>query len=159
MAQSDIIVVGGGPVGLFTAAELAVRGLTVIVYEKRLKRTAHSRGLAFHGRSLDIKASRGLLQQFLDHGVKVPVTHYGGLQTMVFINKLDVRFVITPLENKGLLLFSSLAGLPFCLHCFGRSASSHFLSDLAHLDQSQYSTRRENASFKPLPLFLRKSDY
>jgi 2-polyprenyl-6-methoxyphenol hydroxylase-like FAD-dependent oxidoreductase len=102
MAQYDIIVVGGGPVGLFTAAELAVRGLRVIVYEKRLKRTGHSRGLAFHGRSLDIMASRGLLQQFLDHGVKVPVTHYGGLHTMVFIDKLDVRFVITPLKDTEL---------------------------------------------------------
>jgi 2-polyprenyl-6-methoxyphenol hydroxylase-like FAD-dependent oxidoreductase len=80
-------------VGLFTAIELASTGLSVIIYDKRIYRTPHSRGLAVHGRTLSIMSSRGLLQPFLDIGVKVPVSHYGALGALVKLGSLDVELV------------------------------------------------------------------
>lgn len=41
----DIAVVGGGPVGLMTACELAIQGINVVVLERRVDRIRNSRPL------------------------------------------------------------------------------------------------------------------
>lgn len=44
----DVAVVGGGPVGLMAACELAIQDVKVVVLERRLDRVRNSRALTLH---------------------------------------------------------------------------------------------------------------
>lgn len=89
--MSDVIVVGAGPVGLWLAAELRLRGIGAIVLEPRLEPTPHSKALTIHPRTLELFAQRNLVADFLDRGIPIPAGHFGALE-----QKLDFRALDTP---------------------------------------------------------------
>ena len=66
----EVVVVGGGPVGLWLACELALAKVKVMVLERRAERVAQSRALAIHGRTLEVFALRGLADRFLSRAVR-----------------------------------------------------------------------------------------
>lgn len=49
----DVLIVGGGPVGLFLATLLAQEGLDVVLWERRPAPVAHSRAIGIHAPALD----------------------------------------------------------------------------------------------------------
>ncbi|MET0315927.1 MAG: FAD-dependent monooxygenase, partial [Rhodococcus fascians] len=55
----DVIVVGGGPVGMLVAAELALQGVRVIVLEARTEVDERPRAGTVHARTLSLLARRG----------------------------------------------------------------------------------------------------
>lgn len=86
--KTDVVVVGGGPVGLWVACELKLAGIDVVVLERRTERVNESRALTIHGRTLEMFALRGLEKRFLENGTPVPTGHFAVLDT-----RLDFRFI------------------------------------------------------------------
>ncbi|HEY6483546.1 MAG TPA: FAD-dependent monooxygenase [Steroidobacteraceae bacterium] len=64
--DTDILIVGAGPVGLFAANECARRGLRWRLIEARASQSAHSRALAIFPRTLEIFDMAGLIAPFLE---------------------------------------------------------------------------------------------
>ncbi|XXR64324.1 FAD-dependent monooxygenase [Sorangium sp. So ce388] len=87
--QNDVTVVGGGPVGMLLAAELALAKVRVCVLERRRTRTEQSRALTVHPRSLEILDQRGILDRFRRRGVPMPTGHFAWLDTPLDFSRLD----------------------------------------------------------------------
>lgn len=64
-SEPEVLVVGAGPVGLFSALTLARRGHRVRVIDKEWRPAAHSYALALHGQSLELLEETGLLAPVL----------------------------------------------------------------------------------------------
>lgn len=67
----DIIIVGGGPVGLYIAGRLLQLGYPCKVLEKNNTINPHSRSLGIHPISLELFENAGISQKFVDEGVKI----------------------------------------------------------------------------------------
>jgi 2-polyprenyl-6-methoxyphenol hydroxylase-like FAD-dependent oxidoreductase len=66
----DVLVVGGGPVGLTMTAELARYGVSVRIVEKATQRTDKSKALVLWSRTLELMDRIGCTQSFIDAGLK-----------------------------------------------------------------------------------------
>jgi len=76
--DTEIIIVGAGPVGLMLAGELRLGGVDVTVFERRAEISRESRGVGFTARATEIFHQRGLLDRFEN----VEITrkgHFGGI--------------------------------------------------------------------------------
>jgi 2-polyprenyl-6-methoxyphenol hydroxylase-like FAD-dependent oxidoreductase len=64
--NTDVLIVGAGPVGLFMANECARRGLRWRMVEQRAGQSEHSKALAIFPRTLEIFDMAGLVPAFLE---------------------------------------------------------------------------------------------
>lgn len=87
--NSDVMVVGGGPVGLMLACELRLAGLDVLLLERRAERIKDSRALGMHARTVETLALRGLARRFVERGRPFGQAHYGALETRLDMSVLD----------------------------------------------------------------------
>ncbi len=77
--EMEVLVVGAGPVGLFTALSLASRGVQVQIVDEEFRTAAHSYALAVHPRSLQLLDDLGLADDVLARGYRVEtVAFYDG---------------------------------------------------------------------------------
>jgi bifunctional oxygenase/reductase len=76
--NTDVVVVGAGPVGLLLAGELRLGGASVVVLEKRAAPTTESRASTLHARTMQLLASRGLLAR-LGAVPHEPQGHFAGI--------------------------------------------------------------------------------
>src|SRR5215475_14493817 len=63
--DTDVLIVGAGPVGLFLANECARRGLRYRVVETHATQTEHSKALAIFPRTMEIFDMAGVVEPFL----------------------------------------------------------------------------------------------
>ncbi|WP_250032616.1 FAD-dependent monooxygenase [Paractinoplanes maris] len=87
--ETEVIIVGGGPVGLMLAAELRLGGVSTVVLERADARAGHPRALGLHARTLEQLAMRGLQEPFLAKGIRVPSWHFGFLRERLDLTRLD----------------------------------------------------------------------
>jgi 2-polyprenyl-6-methoxyphenol hydroxylase-like FAD-dependent oxidoreductase len=90
MDAYDVVVVGGGPVGMWLAAELHRGGVRPVVLERRAERPPHSKALTIYPRTVEQFAMRGLADRWLAEGTPVPSSHFALLK-----NRLDFSFLPT----------------------------------------------------------------
>nr|WP_282190093.1 FAD-dependent oxidoreductase [Streptomyces sp. S1D4-11] len=76
--DTDVVVIGAGPVGLLLAGELRLGGARVTVLEQRTEPTTESRASTLHTRSMEILAERGLLDRLGPLQSGGP-GHFGGM--------------------------------------------------------------------------------
>lgn len=91
----DVVIVGGGPVGLWLACELRLAGLDVVVLERRTRHINQSRGLTIHGRTLEVLSLRGIEDRFLAVSKPIMEAHYAVLHTKLDYRIFDSRFPFT----------------------------------------------------------------
>ncbi|WP_019008853.1 FAD-dependent oxidoreductase [Deinococcus aquatilis] len=67
----DVLIVGGGPVGLFLGCLLSARGLSVQILERRAEAGAHSRAIGIHPPALEAFEVLGIASPLLAAGVPI----------------------------------------------------------------------------------------
>jgi 2-polyprenyl-6-methoxyphenol hydroxylase-like FAD-dependent oxidoreductase len=90
--NTDVIVVGAGPVGLMLACELRLAGLDVVLLERRDEPVSDSRALNMHARTVETLGLRGLAPHFLERGRPFGVGHYAALDTRLDFSALDSSY-------------------------------------------------------------------
>lgn len=70
-ASCAVLIVGGGPAGLFLAALLAQRGVDVAVLERRSEPSSDSRAIGLHPPALQALAELGIAQEVIEAGEKI----------------------------------------------------------------------------------------
>ncbi|MBL7497616.1 FAD-dependent monooxygenase [Frankia sp. CNm7] len=70
-----VVIAGGGPVGLLLAIELRLAGVPTVVLERRSEQGSESFSRLLHGRSVDLLAQRGLLDE-LGELPRWPFVHF-----------------------------------------------------------------------------------
>lgn len=96
--DTDVLIVGAGPVGLFLANECARRGMRFRIVETNTTLSQHSKALAIFPRTLEILDMAGLAGPFLEKANRVTtvavVTHGRTLAHMQFTpDQSPYRFV------------------------------------------------------------------
>jgi oxygenase/bifunctional oxygenase/reductase len=76
--DTQVLVVGAGPVGLMLAGELRLGGAEVIVLERLAVPTTESRASTLHARTMELFDQRGLLDR-LDGPPNQRMGHFGGI--------------------------------------------------------------------------------
>lgn len=100
-AESDVVVVGGGPTGLLLAGDLAAAGVSCTLVEKRSGRSPLTRAFAVHARTLEVFDARGIADRVIATGQRVSgLSLFGNLE--VDLSELPTRFpfvLVTPQYN------------------------------------------------------------
>nr|WP_109283471.1 FAD-dependent monooxygenase [Streptomyces orinoci] len=76
--ETQVIVVGAGPVGLMLAGELRLGGAEVVVLERLAEPTTESRASTLHSRTMEVFDQRGLLEP-LGAVPNDAMSHFGGI--------------------------------------------------------------------------------
>ncbi|MFK0159743.1 FAD-dependent monooxygenase [Streptomyces sp. NPDC090499] len=95
MEKQQVVIAGGGPVGLWLAAELRLNGVSVTVLEERTEIDQRSKALTMHPRSIELLASRGIHQRFHDGTPQIPTGHFANLSSRLDFSLLDTPFPYT----------------------------------------------------------------
>ena len=118
MISCDVAVVGGGPVGMWLAAELHRGGVRPVVLERRAERLPYSKAFTIYPRTVEQFAMRGLVDRWLAEGTPVPSSHFALLKNRLDFSFLDTRYPYTlflPQRRTEELLEEHLAelGVPY----------------------------------------------
>src|SRR5215216_4468718 len=78
MTEHAVVIAGGGPTGLMSAAELALAGVDVVIVERRASQDLDgSRAGGLHSRTVEVLDQRGIADRFLSQGQVHPVAGCG----------------------------------------------------------------------------------
>ena len=69
MIETDVLVIGGGPVGTMLAGELGWRGVRTTVFEERTTPTVHPKATLLGARSMEYFRRWGLTERIYDQAL------------------------------------------------------------------------------------------
>ena len=69
--HTEVLVVGAGPVGLWTALRLAEADVEVLIIDRESRTAARSYACALHGNTLKMLQPFGLVAPLLDRGRRI----------------------------------------------------------------------------------------
>ncbi|MEO0795665.1 MAG: FAD-dependent monooxygenase [Verrucomicrobiota bacterium] len=98
MSDSEILIVGAGPVGLCLACELARYRVPFRLIEKRPEPSRNSKALGVHARSLEMLEDMGIAHKFVERGLPVQQINFyanGKRLTQVALSEVDSPFNFT----------------------------------------------------------------
>src|SRR5205823_6465129 len=96
--MTDVLIVGAGPTGLLLAGDLAAAGVACTVLERRGEESNLTRAFAVHARTLEILDARGIADELIGTGQRVPELMLLG-NVRVDLSRLPSRFpylLVTP---------------------------------------------------------------
>jgi len=85
---TTVAIAGAGPVGLMLARELQMQGVRTVVLEAAAERSPYSKALGIHARTIEILTMRGLADDMLAGGIRLPRHHYAMLPNSIDYSKL-----------------------------------------------------------------------
>ncbi|MGV9703297.1 FAD-dependent monooxygenase [Streptomyces sp. NPDC003483] len=91
-SDRQVVIVGGGPVGLWLAHELAVAGVNPLVLERAPRRSPHSKALGLQPRTIEVLALRDRHRDVIAGGRPLPNWHFGMLESRVDFRDLPTPF-------------------------------------------------------------------
>jgi 2-polyprenyl-6-methoxyphenol hydroxylase-like FAD-dependent oxidoreductase len=94
--ETDVVVVGAGPVGLTLAGDLAAAGVRVTVLERRAQESNLTRAFGVHARTLEQLDARGLADELITTGAAV--------RRLRLFDTIDVDLGIVPSRFPYLLI-------------------------------------------------------
>ena len=71
MADTQVLIVGAGPVGLTLACDLMRHGIKVRVVDQSAEASVKSKALVVHSRSLELLDDMGIAARFVEKGFKL----------------------------------------------------------------------------------------
>ncbi|MFE7035652.1 FAD-dependent monooxygenase [Streptomyces sp. NPDC057621] len=110
MPDTQVVVVGAGPVGLLLAGELRLGGADVVVLERLEEPTTESRASTLHARTMEIFDSRGLWDG-VDGPASHPHGHFAGIPVDLTLPGSRPGLWKVPQFDTELLLARRAAGL------------------------------------------------
>lgn len=91
----SVVIVGGGPTGMWLACELRLAGVPTVVLEREPEIDPHSRALTVHPRTIETLALRGAHGDLLAEGGRIPSGHFAVLDDRLDFRSLDTDFQFT----------------------------------------------------------------
>src|SRR5581483_12132812 len=92
--DTDVIIVGAGPVGLFLANELGLFGMRAVVLEKLSTRSGQSKASGIQPRTAEILDLRGLLSELQERALPREAIggHFAGLPVPLDCRPWNTRY-------------------------------------------------------------------
>ncbi len=87
--ETDVVIAGGGPVGLMLAGELAQVGVRTVVVERRSEPPRHARAWGLHARTAETLDRRGLLDSLLHEKATWPKMPFAGMWPLLDLGAID----------------------------------------------------------------------
>jgi 2-polyprenyl-6-methoxyphenol hydroxylase-like FAD-dependent oxidoreductase len=133
--SADVIVAGGGPVGLATAALLDAAAVSVEVFERAPAPSEHSKAITMHPRTLEVLSAleapdgRLLSDVLVERGHPTPYAHFATLPQMLDYSDLPTPYpfvlMIPQVRTEWTLLN----------HLLERSVPVHYASEVTGFEQ------------------------
>jgi 2-polyprenyl-6-methoxyphenol hydroxylase-like FAD-dependent oxidoreductase len=86
--NADVVIAGGGPVGMLLACELRLADVRTVVLEQLPRAAGHSRAFRLQTRTLELLDQRGLLGRFEEGNLTWPKAHFAGIQPLLDLSQL-----------------------------------------------------------------------